>query len=79
MGRLAKCLLIVLLSWSLSWAWSLPAEADWTIPMSFSNADLHGRDFSGQELQGSEFSNAHLERTSFAEADVRGWCLVLRC
>ena len=52
--------------------WSLPASADWTMPMSYSNAQLKGRNFAGQELQGSEFSNANLERTNFTEADVRG-------
>lgn len=52
--------------------WSLPALADWTMPMSYSNAQLKGRDFAGQELQGSEFSNANLERTNFAQADARG-------
>lgn len=49
-----------------------PAWADWTMPRSFSNAQLKGRDFSGQELQGSEFSNANLELTNFTDADVRG-------
>jgi uncharacterized protein YjbI with pentapeptide repeats len=64
-------LAIVLFS-GILWSRVLPAWADWTMPMSYSNADLHGRDFSGQELQGSEFSNANLELTNFAGADVRG-------
>lgn len=67
MQRLIGLLLTVSL-----WLWAIPAWADWTMPMSFSNADLKGRDFAGQELQGSEFSNANLERTNFEFADVRG-------
>lgn len=50
----------------------LPALADWTMPLSFSNAQLKGRNFSGQELQGSEFSNANLELANFSNADARG-------
>lgn len=57
----------IVLFWSTPIAW-----ADWTVPMSYSNADLRGQDFSGQELQGSEFSNANLELTNFSHADVRG-------
>ncbi|PSB08355.1 pentapeptide repeat-containing protein [filamentous cyanobacterium CCP1] len=52
--------------------WSLPAWADWTLPLSYSNAQLKGRNFAGQELQGAEFSNANLELTNFTNADVRG-------
>lgn len=65
-----------LVAWVLTiglWCgWSLPAQADWTNPMSYSNAELTGRDFSGQSLQAAEFSNANLERTDFSYADVRG-------
>jgi uncharacterized protein YjbI with pentapeptide repeats len=53
-------------------SWSLPAQADWSMPLSFSNAELKGHDFSEQELQASEFSNANLERANFTNADVRG-------
>lgn len=49
-----------------------PAWADWTVPRSFSNAELSGQNFAGQELQGSELSNAHMERTNFEAADLRG-------
>ncbi len=49
-----------------------PARADWQHPMSYSNAELTGRDFSGQTLQAFEFSNANLERANFEGADVRG-------
>lgn len=48
------------------------AIADWTHPMSFSNAQLSRRDFSGQELQACEFSNANMELANFSNADLRG-------
>ncbi|MBF2065789.1 MAG: pentapeptide repeat-containing protein [Calothrix sp. C42_A2020_038] len=48
------------------------ALADWTHPMSFSNAELSRRDFSGQILQACEFSNANMELTNFSDADLRG-------
>ena len=41
-------------------------------PLSFSHAQLNGRDFSGQSLFGSGFANANMERANFANADVRG-------
>lgn len=72
MGRGLTALLIAGITSVLLWSWSIPAWADWTVPMSYSNAELKGRDFSGQELQGSEFSNANLELTNFEAADVRG-------
>ncbi len=49
-----------------------PALADWTHPMSFSNAELARRDFSGQSLQAAEFSNANMELANFEDADLRG-------
>lgn len=52
---------------------SRPAAAsDYPPPLSFSNAELKGRDFSGQQLRAAEFSNANLELTNFSAADVRG-------
>ena len=63
---------IIAIALSIWTVWVPAAWADWTMPMSFSNADLRGRDFSGQELQGSEFSNANLELSNFENADVRG-------
>jgi uncharacterized protein YjbI with pentapeptide repeats len=48
------------------------AAGDWIPPLSFSNAELTGRNFAGQSLRGSEFSNANLERTNFANTDARG-------
>jgi uncharacterized protein YjbI with pentapeptide repeats len=64
--RLIAFLLICLLSTCP------PAWADWTKPLSYSNASLPKHDFSGQEIQGSEFSNAHLEQANFTGADARG-------
>lgn len=50
-----------------------PAQAyPYPPPLSFSNAQLRGRDFSGQTLQLAEFSNANLERANFSRADLRG-------
>lgn len=60
----------------LSLIWILPAQAQATKyydpPLSFSNAELKGRDFSEQELRAAEFSNANLELTDFSYADLRG-------
>jgi len=54
-------------------SWALPAKAlDYPPPLSFSNAELKGRDFSGQTLQVAEFSNANMELANFAGADLRG-------
>ena len=54
----------------------LPARAQATKyyppPLSYSNAQLKGKDFSGQTLRSAEFSNANLELTNFANADLRG-------
>jgi len=54
----------------------LPAQAQATKyyapPLSYSNAELKGKDFSGQTLRAAEFSNANLELTNFAGADLRG-------
>lgn len=53
--------------------WAVPAIAlDYPPPLSFSNAELKGRDFSGQQLRASEFSNANMEQTNFTDADLRG-------
>jgi uncharacterized protein YjbI with pentapeptide repeats len=51
----------------------VPVHAlDYPPPLSFSNAELTGKDFSGQEMRAAEFSNANLELTDFSGADVRG-------
>lgn len=49
-----------------------PALADWTHPLSFSNAELSRHNFAGESLQAAEFSNANLEMTNFVGADLRG-------
>ncbi len=54
------------------WLVTPPVLADWSHPLSFSNAELARRDFSGQILQAAEFSNANLEMTNFEGADLRG-------
>ncbi|OIP77525.1 MAG: hypothetical protein AUK48_03900 [Oscillatoriales cyanobacterium CG2_30_44_21] len=46
---------------------SLKAET-----LSFSHAQLKGRDFSGRMLAGSGFANANMEGANFENADVRG-------
>lgn len=51
---------------------SSPALADWTHPLSFSNAELSRHNFAGESLQAAEFSNANLEMTNFVGADLRG-------
>jgi uncharacterized protein YjbI with pentapeptide repeats len=51
---------------------TVAAYADWTHPLSFSNAELTRKDFSGQVLQASEFSNANMEFANFQDADLRG-------
>ena len=66
--QLATFLLVIILL-----CWALPAKAsDYPPPLSFSNAELKGRNFSGQTLQASEFSNANMELANFAGADLRG-------
>ncbi|OKH23365.1 hypothetical protein NIES1031_18100 [Chroogloeocystis siderophila 5.2 s.c.1] len=66
--KLTFLLLILILSF-----WTLPAKAlDYPPPLSFSNAELKGRDFSGQMLRASEFSNANMEQANFTDADLRG-------
>ena len=68
--RQKSALIILMIVFCLNWA--TPALADWTHPLSFSNAQLTKRDFSGQSLQAAEFSNANMELTNFAGADLRG-------
>lgn len=63
---------LVLCAFTLLFTIQDAAAADWAPPLSFSNAELTGRNFARQTLRGSEFSNANLERTNFEGADVRG-------
>lgn len=41
-------------------------------PLSFSNAELRGRDFRGWEIRAAEFSNSNLSEADFTGADARG-------
>ncbi|NEP78948.1 MAG: pentapeptide repeat-containing protein [Okeania sp. SIO3C4] len=53
--------------------WPTLAQAQYyPPPLSYSNAQLTGKDFSGQVLQSAEFSNANLQLTNFTDADLRG-------
>ncbi len=45
---------------------------DYPPPLSFSNAELQGRDFSGWEVRAAEFSNANLSFADFSDVDARG-------
>lgn len=64
----ALCIAIALLG-----TWTLPAQAlDYPPPLSYSNAELTGKDFSGQILRAAEFSNANMEQVNFTDADLRG-------
>lgn len=66
---------IVVLLGALLLGLALPALAlaqDYPLPLSYSNAQLKGKDFSHQELRAAEFSNANLEGANFSYADVRG-------
>ena len=59
--------------WLLLLALPLPAIAqDYAPPLSFSNAELRGRDFRGWEIRAAEFSNANLSEADFTGADARG-------
>jgi uncharacterized protein YjbI with pentapeptide repeats len=67
-------ILVVMGVLSLVWMPSVAiAQANtYAPPLSFSNAELRGRDFSGQNLQAAEFSNANLSEADFTGADARG-------
>ena len=58
------------------WCYPLPVQAlaskYYPPPLSYSNAELKGKDFSGQVLRAAEFSNANLELTNFSNADLTG-------
>ncbi|PZU99440.1 MAG: hypothetical protein DCE90_01715 [Pseudanabaena sp.] len=59
--------LIVVIAFLLIPPTNLKAET-----LSFSHAQLKGRDFSGRMLAGSGFANANMEGANFENADVRG-------
>lgn len=61
----------------LAWGWALPCWAEGSTlelikPMSYSNAELRGKDFSLQDLRASDFANANMEGANFSQADLRG-------
>lgn len=41
-------------------------------PLSYSHAQLTGKDFSGQNLRSAEFANANLQYTNFRQAQAEG-------
>ena len=56
--------------------WPLPAWAQATKyyppPLSYSHAQLTGRDFSGEILRSAEFANGNLQYTDFSDAQAQG-------
>ncbi|PSB05047.1 pentapeptide repeat-containing protein [Merismopedia glauca] len=73
-AKLFKALLILTVAITI-WLHLQPAQAFdkmYPPPLSFSNAQLMGKDFSGQYLASSEFSNANLVQANFSNADLHG-------
>lgn len=69
----AACAVVGALLMVFAWMPQVLAQAsNYPPPLSFSHAELKGRDFSGQELRAAEFSNANLEGADFSHADARG-------
>ena len=67
-----KCLLVGLVL-TVIWLVGSPANAqDYPPPLSFSNAELRGRDFRDWDIRAAEFSNANLSEADFTGADARG-------
>lgn len=71
MAVLCLCVL-VLLSSPASPALGEPATLELIKPLSFSNAELRGKDFSHQDLRASDFANANLDSANFNQSDLRG-------
>jgi uncharacterized protein YjbI with pentapeptide repeats len=68
---------VILLLCSMAMGWGTPTlAAESTLelikPMSYSNAELRGKDFSGQDLRASDFANANMDSANFSQADLRG-------
>lgn len=73
MAIVQRCLTLILVGvLSLVWMPALAIAQDYAPPLSFSNAELRGRDFQGWEIRAAEFSNANLSEANFAGADARG-------
>jgi Pentapeptide repeats (8 copies) len=67
---------ILLCCW-LWLGWGLGAIAeDATLelikPMSYSNAELKGKNFASQDLRAADFANANMDSANFSGADLRG-------
>jgi uncharacterized protein YjbI with pentapeptide repeats len=65
-------LMLSVLCLAISWLPLPVAAQDYPLPLSYSNAQLKGKDFAGQTLRAAEFSNANLEGANFSGADLRG-------
>lgn len=61
-------LMVAATLWVAGPAWA----QDYAPPLSFSNAELRGRDFRGWAIRAAEFSNANLSEADFSGADARG-------
>jgi uncharacterized protein YjbI with pentapeptide repeats len=72
--QIGVCALIICLVGS--WMTTCLAEDESTLelikPMSYSNAELRGKDFSHQDLRAADFANANMEGANFDQADLRG-------
>lgn len=67
----------ILLCWiCVGWGVAAADTAESTLelikPMSYSNAELKGKDFSKQDLRAADFANANMESADFSSADLRG-------
>ena len=75
-SRLWRGLWAIVLGW-IWLAWGTPTlAAEPTLelikPMSYSNAELQGKNFSKQDLRASDFANANMDSADFSGADLRG-------
>jgi Pentapeptide repeats (8 copies) len=74
--RIWRGLWVMLLGWLwLGWGTpTLAAESTLELikPMSYSNAELQGKNFSNQDLRASDFANANMDSANFNGADLRG-------
>ncbi|MEB3831106.1 pentapeptide repeat-containing protein, partial [Phormidium sp. CCY1219] len=63
---------LLLLGWQLQAPALAQATKYYAPPLSYSNADLNGKDFSGENLQSAELSNCYLQFTNFENAQAQG-------
>jgi uncharacterized protein YjbI with pentapeptide repeats len=68
--------LSVLLCWLWLGGWGFAIAEDATLelikPMSYSNAELKGKNFANQDLRAADFANANMDSADFSGADLRG-------